>query len=416
MPIDSINLRSNTISYEACEILETCPDKLGFHPDDKLKWYQCGDKKLHGNVAKGEQLKGKIVGPWKNGITITIPFQKRVKETGLHGGKSYTTRNNPCDPFMFMYGSASKAAQGHNIFGGPETIIDAIKQIILPLQSMIKTPLPGIDEYEIDRLDHAEGWDMGSKENALAFISKYEHVKHPQLNTETFPTHRVKGQAIETVLWTTPHGKMSFKVYHKGAEYKAKDFKKDAKLYGLKYATIKQAIADCIVRFEVLFRKDYLLELTDGKPVTVMNLSMNDVKQKFYEHLEKVNVTPSNGLKLARTRETVKRRLAETEGITPSMAQKLFNLWHWLSDSPYEQVKADYSSKESFKKHKRALVKAGIAWDGVELAEMSNEVISNIVNFVPRADSPKRIHGELLEKYERMIADLELPTGLEANL
>ena len=410
--IDSIKIKSPYTS-------DAVRNRLGVQKG--IRYYCSGEsykeKQNDGDDGGTFRHAGRLKGSYENEMYVQVFEQEDVVHTKMGFGGDYTEKDVQCRPFVVIDGSAHKAQMGHNILGGPVTLHEAVKFLVEDLERFLGLPLPDYRLWTIERLDVSQCFFMGTEENVYTYLKAKEHVHFPQRKAGiVYPENRLKGQPITGRLWGKPNGRSSFKVYAKGPEFKLYGFKKYAERYGQECATMMQAWANPMLRFESHLRKPFLLQLTKGEPPTVMNLSMNDIYQKLFSDIEKINRPAHEDSKIVRTREAVHNRLRECESISSGMENTLKGLFARLITETESEIKASYKVKRTFQRHKAALIEAGIAWDGTELAELRDEVISNIVNFVPRADSPNRVHGELLEKYERMIADLELPTGLEANL
>jgi hypothetical protein len=118
-------------------------------------------------------------------------------------------------------------------------------------EELLQQPIP--EDIEINRIDLCYNQFFNSKEESLKYLEAQKEV-----NIKYARSSRNKFRNYETSLMYVTR-RYSFKIYHKGTEFKKNDYRELAKDNKKGYDLQKLLdISDCILRYEMTFRRSML--------------------------------------------------------------------------------------------------------------------------------------------------------------
>lgn len=180
-----------------------------------------------------------------------------------------------------------------------EDVFDKLKKFIT---DFIKTELPQpvlFEDIEINRVDLCYNQIFDSKLNALSYLDEQK-----KLLTKFARSSKNNFRSYDTSLMYITK-RYSFKIYHKGTEFAKNDYKEILKNgNSFKYDLPEmQKNADCILRYEMTFRKSMINYLFNQKffesseavksdkynqsiyyefGKEIINMSFQDIRKKYY--------------------------------------------------------------------------------------------------------------------------------------
>ena len=128
-------------------------DKI--HREPGIRYKVCGERYKEGDDNDGGwSHSGDLqCDNWKKPMRLDMKEKQRPFYTGLSDGGTYRGRERDCEPFLILSGSVHKAKLGHNIFGGYESVEEAVSWLVDSIEKHLDEKLPPYQEWEIERID-----------------------------------------------------------------------------------------------------------------------------------------------------------------------------------------------------------------------------------------------------------------------
>jgi len=114
---------------------------------------------------------------------------------------------------LVIEGSVHKAMLGHNVFGGPECPLLAVRWFVEYVGMLLGVELPRGDDWLVTRIDNAEAFELDD----FAACSEYIHG----LSLARFPRRKCSRWGDETIAFSG--STTTWKLYHKGPEFAKHD-------------------------------------------------------------------------------------------------------------------------------------------------------------------------------------------------
>lgn len=319
-----------------------------------------------------------LPGSWSNMIMVKVERERWIatKDPTRRGGK--TTRKVPSPPWLRFEASVHKAMIGHNVEGGPEDAYRAtvwfVRHVLRGLGVSVED-VPPIDDWEVDRIDWAEAWDLGSWETVRELLAS--------MNNAVYPRRKPRRYGLETLMF--PGSSRTLKFYHKGPEFG----KHTAKLLKghLPFADVEklQAKANRLLRVELGIKKREL-ERASGQ-FLVRDLRSFDVAAVHRRELATVLREGESEMRTVRKADDVVTRLSALYG--PAKSSALVATWMSLAAWGEERTRSRMT-RPTWYRHRKALQDAGVSWTGTDVRILARPVLPD----GPLLPWDKRVTGQ----------------------
>ena len=322
-------------------------------------------------VVLYEFTTGSLEGSWDTRVSVRVNRQKWVNPDGKSGAMKVD-----CAPYLVVEGSVHKALLGHNLTGGPEDPAAACRWFLSDIGRRLGVDLPSSSLWEVDRIDWAEVYDLGRFEA----VQEYMH----RMNAAVYPRRKVTRYGDEALC--CPGYSTSVKLYHKGPEFHAHDWKRWSRVE-LEAAGRLQDLANGLLRFEVECHRRKLE--ADGVRL------VDDLDRAYLEGVHDREATRllregQCDMEAVRTHREVKARLdAHYPG---ELAGRLFGTWLQFAALGEKVVKASMKPRTFYWQRKK-LTDVGVEWLGADVRIVST--LSLVPDgFRPVRSDPRRLSGE----------------------
>ncbi len=385
-------------------MLDTAKIQSGFldeegaqHIESQLKLRQSVD------LSTGEVIyafiAGDLTGSHDHRISVKVLRERweSYRVTLSHGRQYNRTEPVSCPPYLSVEGSVHKAMVGHNISGGPCDVRAALRWFVGFVQDGIGAQLPTADYWQVRRLDWAEAFDLGT------FAAVEEWIRW--VSGASYPRRKPVKHGAESI--TFPGFSTTVKAYHKGPEFNTHDRRrlKDSKLAPEAVERLQLA-SNSVLRLEVGI-KARKLDADHGAPPTVGQISETYCMDLYERETTRMLREGQREMDTVRKYEAVEARLFSLHSRT--LASNLVSTWVRFSTKGEDWAR-ERMTPETFYRHRRQLVAAGVSWHGtdVHLVERYSLVP---VGFAPTLRDPRRMTGEApevvrhLAPYREMAAD-----------
>jgi II/X family phage/plasmid replication protein len=271
---------------------------------------------------------------------------------------------------------------GHNVYGGPLPPVLSCCWFVDNVAARLKVSLPYAEDWQVQRIDWAEAYELPSFEACEEYISG--------LNMAQFPRREVIRYGSESLM--SPGRTTAVKVYHKGPEFHAHDRRVlRERLDPVELAAL-QLRANCILRFETSIKARKLTDDFSGKP-QVMQLTQSYLESVHDREAARLLKEAKTEVETVRTHREVKRRLYET--YETRLATTLFGTWLQLAALGEKEFRK-YSSRATYFRQKKQLVEAGISWNAADV-QVVPRCTAIPSGFSPVRLDPRRLTDEAEE-------------------
>lgn len=374
---DSITIQSPFISEEtACVLANLCEKRMGFF------------------IPTGEVIydytSGQLEGSFDSRISIQIQREKLQDDIIDHlrtGEKKMVMKE--CKPFIRLSCSIHKVLLGHNVYGGTDDLLSAVRWLINTIETQaglsIKDRLPRCEEWEVYRIDYTKVFDLGSFEAVNEWLRSMKFCTYPRRDPLFFKEETVMFSGRNTVL----------KCYHKGPEFYKHDRKRLLK--HMKHSEVDelQNLANNILRVEVGIRSKKLKEDFGNMP-KVINITKEYVEEVYRKEVSKLVREAKRESEIYRTAEAVQQRLYQV--YTEKQAGVLLGTWFQMATMGEKNVKQKMK-KPTFYRHRKMLVDSGCSWLQTDVVLKEYTLIP--MGFVPVVTDSRCLnvtHKIILEK------------------
>lgn len=344
-------------------------------------------------VATGELVysltTGSLLGSWDSRVSVRVErerwevgWQDRLKREQGQDNRSLVSKH-ACEPYLIIEGSVHKALLGHNVFGGPVCFQGACRWFVAAVAERLGLGLPCADDWEVQRVDWAEVYELGSWEACKEYVSG--------LNMAQFPRRKVVRYGSESLMSV---GKTTaLKFYHKGPEFHSHDRKRLSAWHDSDGLEALQRRANGILRVETSIKARKLQQDFEGKP------RVKEVESAWLCEVHDREVTrllreAQGEMDIVRTHREVSRRLSEVYG--QRLANTLFGTWLQLSALGEAEVRKTLS-KPTWYRQRKQLVEARVSWHGGDV------VLAPSKSAVPAGFSPVRSDPRRLIEIDRTV-------------
>lgn len=348
--IDTVRLRSPFISDKLADLIEKKSFlRIGIDMKNEDIIYQLTTMQLEGTYDSRISLQ------IKRGIWV---YNEKKQVAEIEGN----------EPYIILECSVNKILYGHNVYGGSNDVRQ-IKLILKLVELALELELPEKDEWEIERLDYAEIFDIG-KDNVSPYILTLGNSYYSRRKSFKFKDETLYYNGTTTTL----------KFYNKGKEFIKHD-KKRLKSY-LELDKIDEIanIANRLLRVECEIKKKKVI-YDRGYLYKVKDIDIEYYKNIYNIEVEKVIKLNSDNEYYYKIND-VKKVIFTNENISKSMANNLFGTWLKLSLEGEEVTKQSMSST-TFYNHRKILRELRCNWNN-NIVEKRDD---NIIDFLPYSNS-----------------------------
>lgn len=347
-------------------------------------------------------ISGQLDGSYDHRIALQVSRERWVNTyVRQQRGRSYNvTELVPCPPYLQAEASVHKAMLGHNVTGGPCDVRAALRWFVAFIGGQVGEPLPDADRWQVRRLDWAEAFDLGDFAAVEEFIRGLSGAAYPKRKPARF--------GAESIMF--PGGTTTIKAYHKGPEFAKHDHKRlhRSTLAPRGLAQQLQEAANSVLRLEVGIKARKLDADHGGTPPLVGQISEMYCMDLYTRETARMLREGQQDMETVRTYEAVERALRQH--YSPRQAAALLGTWMRLSALGEAELKKRLAHN-TFYRHRRQLVAAGVSWHGSDVA-LVDRFTHIPAGFSPTLRDPRRVTGEdpavvrLLAPYrEPMAAD-----------
>ncbi|SOZ35600.1 phage/plasmid replication protein, II/X family [Cupriavidus neocaledonicus] len=346
---------------------------LGMEIVDQIK-AQCllrSGVDLASGEIRYELYTGELLGSWDSRIAV-LPMSK---EWALD--KSGRNVEVPCEPYIVIEASVHKIALGHNVYGGPTNFLQACRDFVQLVETLLSTELPPADWWSVLRVDRAEVFRL-SRAACQEFFDGIQLISFP----------RRKRGASKYAMAVHFKGKTTtVKLYHKGSEFRVHDRARLRRffeqvyrhLYGRDHPENRaraerktealQRLADRRLRVEVGINR-HKLRYDFGKDPRVDEVSDAYLESVFDAELEKLLREGKQAMTTLRQSKAVLHRLKAVYGDTLGM--RLYGFWSTLAQHGEDSARDNYS-RATFFRCRKQLEDAGVSWRGSDVRVVAND-------------------------------------------
>lgn len=277
------------------------------------------------------------------------------------------------------------------------------RYVVARLEEHFGVALPAADTWNVQRIDVAECYDLGSLE---AVLEKLDGERQAVINATT----KRKVTTYETG-WATVRGKggeTRLKAYAKGPDFSVHDRKRMWKAFTDQRMADNvvpelQARANTLLRYEVEFYRPSLMKLTEsGRLGEIDSEKLHKVAEKLLSRFMREN---AKEMERVRTTRAVEARLIQLYG--QRLGSLLYGTWFRLAANGEESVR-DNMPRRTFYRQRKQLLDAGCSWVSTDVHVL--QVRSCIPEgFYIGTGSPWRVQGE-----HRAVSEALKPYALAA--
>jgi len=361
--LDTVKLRSPYISEDVAAVVESA-----------LVSRRAIDN--GSGVLVYEIVSGPLMGSYDHRISCVVRREEWIS-VEMPGGKRATVME-PCRPYVEIEGSVHKAMTGHNVYGGPESVLGACTWLIMDLSDRLGVALPYGGDWTVRRIDWTECFDLGAP-------AVREYIWG--LGQASYPRRKPAIYGTETVAFSGRSSMIKF--YAKGPEFEKHDKKV---LFGSPDTKDRQWVVDlatraaCLLRIEVGIKAPLLdQQYPDGATVSVVNAEWCEII--WVREVMKVLREARVDMDVVRKASDVQYRL---HGMYSSrQARMLYATWVSLGTLGETKTR-ETMTKTSFYRHRAELVAAGVSWLGtdVQIVDAPSLVPAD---FVPSLSDRRRV-------------------------
>lgn len=334
----------------------------------------------------------------------------------------YITRKKKIDErYLYVECSLHKLLMGHNLFGGPQRLQQAILYLVRNLEHEMDVCLPDVRIWTLERIDVSSVYNLGSYECAKELLEQVKTLKFPyrtEENMQLFST---------SVAW---NGSVNYhKHYLKYPEFEKHDYKvmkkkilrdvdmlwqnmdKSRHLKSIIYENklkeidfIKEKIKG-FYRIETGIRKVKLKELFPFKKgygiirdgIRVMYLC-DDILFNYGYDVIKNLFKDCVSDKMKNDKRSVMNLLENNHA---NMKNQLFGTWNMLLDFGYDYTKNQMSNR-TFYRHVKMLRELGIGWNDVDVKIDNKRCSLDVFDFYNNMINNLELNGECFEVQKKL--------------
>lgn len=270
-------------------------------------------------------------------------------------------------------GSVHRHILGHNIKGGPTSILLCAKYLINQASQWLGSTLPSWENWKLTRVDLTELYDCGSEDGAYEAWNGLAEGLRKSSSLRTLPRN----------YGTTIYAGLGFKAYLKAPEVKK---------HKPSWCDTQDHVqliheASNLVRLETTYRQREISRLS---PVCLESLDELELKFAARRRIAKYTRLGEQGMETVRTIEQVTRRLESL--YPPQTAASLIGTWLRLTTLG-ESVTRDQYKKPTYYRHLKQLRDASVSWQGTDV--MRIELVTALpAGFCFSPTSPWAVRGE----------------------
>lgn len=365
--IDTIKIRSPYLSEHTAEqVSSMLVTRSAFNNDSGELLY--------------ELVSGALKGSFDHRVSVRVCRDEVVYLPPRHPGQKGTTELRECRPYVFLEGSVHKALLGHNVFGGPCSLLPAARWFVGHVGKLLHVIFPPADDWLLYRVDWAECFELGSYEACEDFVRGMNRCNYPRRQPRRYGWQSI----VFAGTYTT------WKLYHKGPEFSKNDYSRLIHA-GVYNAVQWQEKAGRILRSETTIKAPKLKRDFNGYP-KVKDVSDEYIAGVHDQNTARVLREGEAEMKTVRTAEEVTKRLHSM--YSERQASALFCTWTFLGVQE-EQLILRFMSRRTFYHHKKLLREAGVSWTGTDVIIQKDSLIPE--GFSPVRTDPRRLIDEAPE-------------------
>jgi II/X family phage/plasmid replication protein len=275
--------------------------------------------------------------------------------------------------------------------------VEAVAWFVYEVGKRLGVRLSRGEDFRADRMDWAEVYNLGSYEACQEYIGG--------LNLSVYPRRGEPSRHGLTGLYSAGRT-TTFKVYHKGPEFKKHDSKRlrdfvrrgetvDTERQGNPSSLLKQDELDslqyqanCILRLETEVKARKLTDDFGAKPL-VVQLTRDYLEGVHDREAARLLKESRQEVETVRNNQEVLRRL---RGMYDSrLAEALYATWVTLATVGEKEVRRD-KPERTWYRQKKQLVDAGVSWNGTNVHISTHSAIP--AGFSPVRGNPLRLTEE----------------------
>lgn len=382
MGIDTVKLKSPAMDKSIVKKIEQqCIKRSGVH------------------LSTGEILyeitTGNLLGSWDSKISVKPMYEDFII------GKTGRPELVPCEPYIILECSATKAMNGHNVYGAPVNFQATCTDLIELLEELLSVELPPANLWMVRRVDWAEMYRL-SYTAIQEFFQGIFTVQFPRRQGQKYGDHAVYFPGTTTTV----------KLYHKGPEFAKHDAKR-LKYFLTAYRTQQypqatmaadnckwitrkleamQRLANNRLRVEVEIHADKL-DFDFGRKPFVADITDEYLEQLHEREITRLLREGKSDIKTVRRQIDVARRLNTHYGEVKG--GHLLGFWMRLAGLGEDEVKRS-TNRATFYRQRKQLVDAGVSWHNADVRQFDQGALPP--DFTPIRTDPRRCNGGIRAK------------------
>lgn len=368
MAVDTATLISPHISEQVAAIFENESFmRMGVDVKHDIILYQFTSAELRGS--------------FDNRIMIKVKRERFVNDSRKEG-LSRAPKIVPCEPYLEVECSLHKLFLGHNIYGGTEDFQGAVLYLIDLIEQSFDCKLPEYQKWLVKRVDYAAVFNLDSFEAVSEYFYMMRNGYYPRRDVSNYGMSGVYVKGRTTAL----------KMYHKGPEFRAHDFKKLKHIFPENYLFSLLEFGNTVLRCEVEIKSKKLKydfeHLRLGHEPYVSDITSEYLRNVYSNEMHRFLKEGKKSSDKVRDAVSVSNRLRDM--YKPATASKLLGTWYQIAELGLERFRMTVT-RASYYRQLKQLTEAGIAWNHTDMLEDEHTSLLVPLDFQPLLDDLRRM-------------------------
>lgn len=255
---------------------------------------------------------------------------------------------------IVLEGSVHKQMLGHNAYGGSTDPVACARFLVARVEALVGCSLPAADLWTCRKADWANVYDLGSYEAVEGYFRALQGVSYPR--------RKVARYSFESI--HVPGRMTTIKLYHKGPEFSAHDFKRLKERMPHGQLEQLQQTANKLLRSEVSIRRRMVEDF--GCWPLVSQLTGEYLERIHDAEIARLVREGCAEMETVRKYLEVKARLYDV--YSEGTARAVLGTWMQLAAMSEKETKK--GMKEStFYLHRKQILDAGCSWHSADIRQ-----------------------------------------------
>jgi II/X family phage/plasmid replication protein len=383
--IDTLILKSPYITRDLADrITNMCEYRVGVD--------------LNSGVMLYEITTGSLNNSYNHKISIKVST-KEFKSTVLN--QKFMNKNmklqtittlEECEPYIQIEGSVHKALLGHNCFDGPTDVYNSCKYFIMLVENLLDIKFNlDYNKWELIKIDRSEVFELPTFKNIKEWINSI----NVNINYSRRKVMKYHNDSFEI-----PGSTTTFKLYHKGIEFKKHDYKRLSKYINKSDLQNIYEKALKLIRVEISIKHRKLKDDFKKDKIYINEINQEYLDKCYDSEIKKVFKEDICDMDVVRNCYDVNERLNNT--YSKRKAGSLIGTWYKLTTiGEIETLKT--MTETTYYRHKQELLNAKISWIGTDII-----IKKSVLDFIPIRNSKYILNSNCDNKLLSEIDRLEI--------